>query len=231
MSKRTGLTALTLLLTQDERYRGPRGERGDKGERGEQGQVGARGAQGQEGERGPKGYRGLRGDTGEKGNHGSRGARGEAGPRGVKGEPGLGIDKQRTRINNKGNLILAFTDGSEKDLGRVRGDDGNSPSPVISRMGGGGGTNDFNFKTVVGNYTVETRVTVLRVDTSGGDVTVTVPAGRRKWLHIKRVGSGSVTVSTDTGAAIEGETSRILNRDLWALRIAWDAEHEAYWEF
>lgn len=88
---------------------------------------------------------------------------------------------------------------------------------------------EISFVAVQSDYTASAGDDVIECDTSSGDVVITVPVGRKTWLHIKRSGAGSVTVKTEDGTTIEGEDCRVLNVNLWALRIAWNGSE--YREF
>lgn len=81
---------------------------------------------------------------------------------------------------------------------------------------------EISFHATAADYTADNSDDVIECDTSAGDVTITVPAGRKTWLHVKRSGAGSVEVVTADGSLIEGESCRILNVNLWAVRIAWN---------
>ena len=87
------------------------------GERGEKGETGAAGRDGVDGAPGVAGNDGKDGADGRDGKDGCDGAAGE---RGEKGERGEGV--RDAIIDNAGNLILTFTDGSTKSLGRVVGE-------------------------------------------------------------------------------------------------------------
>ncbi len=88
---------------------------------------------------------------------------------------------------------------------------------------------EISFYSTATDYTAAEGDDVIECDTSGGDVTITVPSGRKSWLHVKRSGAGSVEVITEDGSLIEGEACRILNVNLWAVRIAWNGSE--YREF
>ena len=75
--------------------KGPKGDKGDTGAQGPQGATGAAGAQGEQGEKGEKG------DT---------------------GEAGRGID--RMEINDAGELVVYYTDGTNQNLGNTGNDSG-----------------------------------------------------------------------------------------------------------
>lgn len=99
------------------RVTGERGEKGADGAQGAPGKDGAPGAPGADGSAGKDGENGRDGRDGKDGEDGRDGAPGE---RGEKGERGDGV--KDAIIDNAGNLILTFTDGSTKSLGRVVGE-------------------------------------------------------------------------------------------------------------
>ena len=81
--------------------KGPKGDKGDKGD------TGAQGPQGIQGEQGPQGETGATGAQGEKGD---------------KGDAGRGIDYME--INDAGELVVYYTDGTNQNLGNVGGSSG-----------------------------------------------------------------------------------------------------------
>lgn len=95
---------------------------------------GVQGPQGEVGPQGPVGETGPKGDTGEPGADGEPGKDGhtpEIGDNGNwfingvdTGVTALGTVITTTEINDKGHLIVTFTDGSELDVGSVVGADG-----------------------------------------------------------------------------------------------------------
>ena len=88
----------------------------------EKGETGTKGERGDMGERGEQGLQGLKGETGEPG---ARGERGEPGPKGKTGEPGKdGVGVVDGLIDSKGELVLTFSNGVTKSVGRVVGRDG-----------------------------------------------------------------------------------------------------------
>ncbi len=120
--------------------RGPQGEKGRDGADGIDGIDGIDGKPGQDGKDGIQGPQGIQGVQGEVGIQGPRG------PQGPAGEDGRGIRK--TKVNNKGHLIITYTDGSEFDAGKVKGDEGprgqrGPVGSVINSGGGGGGSGDM----------------------------------------------------------------------------------------
>ncbi len=95
---------------------GPQGDKGDTGAQGPQGDKGDTGAQGPQGDKGDTGAQGPQGD---KGDTGAQGPQGDKGDKGDKGDDGVGIEK--IEIVN-GELIVYYTDGTEKNLGKINGD-------------------------------------------------------------------------------------------------------------
>ena len=81
--------------------------------------VPATGAQGPQGDTGAQGEKGDKGDTGAQGEKGDKGDTGAQGEKGDKGDTGVGIEK--IEIVN-GELIVYYTDGSNKNLGKITGD-------------------------------------------------------------------------------------------------------------
>ena len=98
---------------------GPAGPQGEKGEKGEQGETGARGPQGEKGEPGAPGKPGRNGADGEDGKDG---ANGRPGADGKDGADGRGIAE--ALINDEGELVLTYTDGTTANLGTVQGPKG-----------------------------------------------------------------------------------------------------------
>lgn len=112
---------------------GPRGLKGDKGDRGSKGDRGLQGVQGLKGERGPQGLKGDQGDRGlqgtvgpkgDQGKQGERGPKGDKGEKGATGATGRGIAKNKSFVSPAGDLVLVFEDGTEENVGHVRGADG-----------------------------------------------------------------------------------------------------------
>ncbi|MGV0379583.1 Rib/alpha-like domain-containing protein [Corynebacterium lehmanniae] len=105
--------------------RGPQGTKGEKGEKGEQGETGARGPKGEKGEPGAPGKPGQNGADGEDGKDGANGRPGSDGKNGVDGRDGVdGRGIAEALINDKGELVLTYTDGTTANLGTVQGAQG-----------------------------------------------------------------------------------------------------------
>lgn len=129
---------------------GSKGDKGDKGEQGENGQNGKDGQNGQDGksayeiwlengnsgseadflewlkgqkgdkgDKGDPGSKGDKGNTGNKGDKGDQGEKGDKGDKGEQGEAGRGIASME--INDNGELIVTYTDGTSENLGVVGG--------------------------------------------------------------------------------------------------------------
>lgn len=122
------------------------GKDGQDGSDGRDGEAGPSGLNGKDGSNGTNGNDGetIQGETGEKGDQGETGEAGQVGPRGLKGIDGTdGKDATATdgtdgvgiadgKINAKGHLILTLTDGTKKDVGKVKGKDAQSYQGMIA---------------------------------------------------------------------------------------------------
>lgn len=93
-----------------------KGEKGDRGFPGRNGIDGRDGIDGKDGLPGPQGKQGIPGKDGRDGKDGRPGIKGKD------GEDGRGIED--VYIDEKGHLIIVFTDGEKKDVGKVVGKDG-----------------------------------------------------------------------------------------------------------
>lgn len=115
-----------------------------QGPKGFDGDDGNDGLDGLDGKDGKQGIKGADGKNGAAGMDGSMGGQGIQGPRGLQGEDGEdGISITSTVINNAGNLIITFSDGTIHNAGRAKGDRGIQGPPgrnggIISTGGGGG---------------------------------------------------------------------------------------------
>ena len=98
--------------------KGDKGDTGDKGDQGEKGNPGADGADGKDGVNGSDGKDGADGEKGDKGDKGDQGEKGDKGDKGDRGDDGRGISS--TEINDKGELIINFTDGTSVNLGVIK---------------------------------------------------------------------------------------------------------------
>ena len=79
------------------------------------GAKGEQGAQGIQGEKGDKGEQGAQGIQGEKGDKGEQGAQG------IQGKQGVGIE---TIVVENNNLKISLTNGTNLDLGNIKGEQG-----------------------------------------------------------------------------------------------------------
>ncbi len=93
-----------------------------KGERGQDGLPGKDGKDGIPGRDGKDGLPGIEGKQGVPGKDGKDGRPGVKGKNGKDGKDGRGIED--VYIDEEGHLIIVFTDGEKKDVGRVVGKDG-----------------------------------------------------------------------------------------------------------
>ena len=117
---------------------GQDGKNGVDGQDGKDGTNGKDGVDGKDGEQGPKGEKGEKGDKGEKGEKGDTGA---AGQNGVDGKDGRGVTS--FEINDEGDLVVSYTDGTSENLGKVTQDakDGEDGEPGQPGQPGKDGAN------------------------------------------------------------------------------------------
>lgn len=106
--------------------------KGEKGKDGEDGETtiqtitknGKDGKNGTNGKDGSNGIDGKNGAVGKDGKNGSNGLNGKDGKDGISGKDGVngkdGIGIKDSRINNKGELIITYTDNSSVNLGVVK---------------------------------------------------------------------------------------------------------------
>lgn len=133
------------------------------------------------------------------------------------------LDRDNPAEIKRGKLILNAVGGETVEL----------TLPSTKAAGGGISSQkaraisrEISFVTVSSDYTAKPSDDVIEVTAKA---TITIPSGRKTWLQVKRSTSSNVTVKTDDGSLIEGETSRVLNVDLWAIRVAWNGSE--YREF
>ncbi|MEE0558956.1 MAG: hypothetical protein UC361_05915 [Bulleidia sp.] len=88
------------------------------GKDGSNGIDGKNGADGKDGSNGKDGKNGIDGKNGSNGLNGKDGKDGISGKDGVNGKDGIGI--KNSTINNKGELIITYTDNSSVNLGVVK---------------------------------------------------------------------------------------------------------------
>ena len=84
------------------------------------------------GAKGEKGEQGLQGIQGEKGQNGKDGTNGTNGIDGVDGKDGIGITN--AKINNSGELILRYSNGTSANLGKVVGADGKDGADLSNEV-------------------------------------------------------------------------------------------------
>jgi len=73
------------------------------------------------GQQGPQGEQGIQGETGPQGPQGEQGIQGEVGPQGPQGEKGdTGVSITSTYIDENGDLIVTFSDGTISNAGHVK---------------------------------------------------------------------------------------------------------------
>ena len=97
---------------------GKDGKNGTNGKDGSNGIDGKNGADGKDGSNGKDGKNGIDGKNGSNGLNGKDGKDGISGKDGVNGKDGIGI--KNSTINNKGELIITYTDNSSVNLGVVK---------------------------------------------------------------------------------------------------------------
>ena len=98
--------------------KGDTGETGPKGDKGDTGETGPKGDKGDTGETGAQGPKGDTGETGAQGPKGNQGIQGETGSQGPKGDTGVSIVS--TTINENGDLIITYSDGTIKNAGHLK---------------------------------------------------------------------------------------------------------------
>jgi hypothetical protein len=91
---------------------------GKDGKNGTNGKDGSNGIDGKNGADGKDGKNGIDGKNGSNGLNGKDGKDGISGKDGVNGKDGIGI--KNSTINNKGELIITYTDNSSVNLGVVK---------------------------------------------------------------------------------------------------------------
>lgn len=97
---------------------GKDGKNGTNGKDGSNGIDGKNGADGKDGSNGKDGKNGIDGKNGSNGLNGKDGKTGTSGKDGVNGKDGIGI--KNSTINNKGELIITYTDNLSVNLGVVK---------------------------------------------------------------------------------------------------------------
>lgn len=84
------------------------------------------------GAKGEQGEQGIQGVQGEKGQNGKDGTNGTNGIDGVDGKDGIGITN--AEINNSGELILRYSNGTSANLGKVVGADGKDGADLSNEV-------------------------------------------------------------------------------------------------
>ncbi len=191
----------SLMPEESTHSRGIRGRRGEKGDTGLDGEDGIDGNDGKDGKDGKDGVDGRDGIDGKDGNGGKDGRDGNDGEDGKKGEKG-----------DTGEAILPSYEEFLELLKEKKIDYkyiSNSPDkgPIDQRWSGRGinqlrKLKDTGIKTVSEDYTVDINDFTILVDSSGGDVIVTLPSAasaENKIYNIKRISVGNdVTVDSGT---------------------------------
>lgn len=155
--------------------------KGGKGDKGEQGDKGDKGETGPQGETGARGAQGLKGEAGAKGDKGDIGPMGPSGPLGRAGDDGKGIAD--ATINEDGDLILSFTDETNKNVGLVVGRDGSGGNSNVGGIYGislkedgvrkASGITTLNF---TGNADITRHGAQATIDITGGGGSTTATA-------------------------------------------------------
>jgi len=118
---------------------GARGAQGDTGAQGECGVAGADGLPGVNGEPGEPGADGIDGVDGAPGTDGDAGTDGAQGEAGEAGQTGRGVEKA---FVDNGQLVVAYTDGEQSEVGYVVGERGQrgqkGPKGAAGATGGPG---------------------------------------------------------------------------------------------
>lgn len=91
-----------------------------------------KGKQGEKGEQGIQGIQGEKGQNGKDGTNGVNGIDGIDGTNGIDGKDGIGITN--AEINNSGELILTYSDGTSANLGKVVGADGKDGADLSNEV-------------------------------------------------------------------------------------------------
>lgn len=191
-------------LLPEEESKSSRGIRGKKGDKGEPGFDGNDGRDGEDGEDGKDGEDGEKGDRGEKGDKGDRGDDGKDGKTGDKGEKGDKGDRGESVPPSYEELLELL---KEKKLDYKYISNSPEKNPLDQRWSGRGinqfrKLKDTGIKTVSENTTLEINDFTILVDSSGGNVIVTLPSAasaENKIYNIKRISVGNdVTVDSGT---------------------------------
>lgn len=99
----------------------------------DQAEQGLPGPQGEQGIQGIQGEQGIQGPQGEKGDQGEKGLQGEKGEKGDQGASGIdGVGVEKADINDDGELIITFSNGTVTNLGVIVGKDGQNGNGIVS---------------------------------------------------------------------------------------------------
>lgn len=237
---------------------GKDGENGLPGKDGIDGRNGTDGRDGLDGKDGLHGLHGRQGEIGPEGKagpRGSKGAKGDSGSNGLDGwSPILAVveDGQR-RVHQ----VTGWTGGTgaEPESGWFIGPRGpvdriedatDIRGPKGEQQGGGGlsvsalrkiiletiGATPIAGDVSVRTTAVDTAITEsddLLIVTAEATITMPTAVGATKIYRIKRSGDGDVTVVGIGGQTIEGESSRVINVNLYALVLASDGSNWVEW--
>lgn len=194
---------------------------------GKDGRDGLDGKDGKDGLNGKDGRDGLNGVDGKDGAKGTKGDRGPAGKDGKDGKDGVDFtppDGMEDFDIESGHLVKRYRNGNVVAL-------------KLPRQVRGGGTSRQTVRGIATVVAGEKSVRITATDTSittADDIlivtaaaTITMPTavGSTKTYKIKRSGSGDVTVVGISGQTVEGESSRIINVNLYALELHSDGSN------
>lgn len=206
---------------------GLQGEKGDKGEPGKDGANGRDGVDGLPGKDGKDGKPGADGKHGKDGKHGTDGLNGEHGLDGKDGEKGEdGSPDTAEEVVDKVNSIKeGIEQSSIKGFEQLIKNLSNSIRNAKGKGGsGGGGGGSMSFENISSDTTINPNAGLIRVDTTNGNVTVTLPPASqmaRRELHIKKIDSSNnkVTIQPQNSETIDDETSIDILTNERSLRL------------
>lgn len=155
-----------------------------RGSDGRDGIDGQDGKQGPRGLQGPAGINGVNGQQGPKGDKGEKGKDGRDGKDGQDGKDGRGI--QRMYIT-RGDLYVVYTDGEEKNLGKVEGPMG----PAGARSFWSGGDSPLKIITTSTSETLDIGHNTYIRQTASGITTVLNASKEGSKIYIKNVSGGT----------------------------------------
>jgi hypothetical protein len=185
---------------------GPPGAPGPQGPAGPTGPTGATGATGAAGATGPAGSAGAVGATGATGAAGPQGIAGPAGPTGATGPIGpIGPTGAIGPVGPQGTPGATGAQGPQGVSGPTGPQGPTGPAAPIGV---------FPIVTVTASVTLTANNTVVLVDSTSGNVTVTLPdatANSGRYYVIKRtVAANKVTIQPQSGQTIEGNPNTAL---------------------